>query len=49
MDVYERDALTPAAAITGPAIIDEFGSTTIVPPDWIARLDESGNLLLERA
>lgn len=49
VDVYEREALTPATAITGPAIVDEFGSTTIVPPDWIARLDESGNLLLERA
>jgi N-methylhydantoinase A len=48
VSVYEREALGPGATIRGPAIVDEFGSTTIVPPGWSARLDELGDLLLER-
>jgi N-methylhydantoinase A len=49
VDVYERDHLLPAAAITGPAIVEEFGSTTTVPPGWRARLDGLGDLVLARA
>ncbi len=45
--VYDRDALT-AAAIEGPAVIEQFDSTTVLPPGWTARLDQYGNIVAER-
>jgi N-methylhydantoinase A len=47
--VYERDGLATATTLAGPAIVEEFGATTVVPPGWTARVDEWGHLLLERA
>ena len=47
--VWERDRLPERAAFTGPTLIEEFGSTTVVPPGWRGALDDAGNLLLERA
>ena len=49
VDVYERDNLPAAPTLAGPAIVEEFGATTIVPPGWAARLDDLGALVLERA
>jgi N-methylhydantoinase A len=49
VDVHERERLAPATTLTGPAIVEEFGATTVVPPGWIARLDDVGDLVLERA
>jgi N-methylhydantoinase A len=46
--VYERSRLPAAAVLPGPAVIDESGSTTIVPPAWSARVLDHGDLLLER-
>jgi N-methylhydantoinase A len=34
------------SARPGPLIIEEYDATTIVPPDWAARLDEFGNIVL---
>ena len=31
---------------SGPAIITDYGSTTLVPPNWTARLDSAGSLIL---
>jgi len=31
----------------GPAIIEEYDSTVVVPPDWNARVDALGNIFLE--
>jgi N-methylhydantoinase A len=47
--VHERDELAPGTTIAGPAIVEEFGATTVVPPGWAMRLDGLGDLLLERA
>ena len=49
VDVYEREGLATSATLAGPAIVEEFGATTVVPPGWIARVDDLGNLILERA
>ncbi len=46
--VYERDRLPEAARLEGPAIVEEFGSTTVIFPGWRGRVDEFGNLRLER-
>jgi N-methylhydantoinase A/oxoprolinase/acetone carboxylase beta subunit len=34
--------------VDGPAIVEEFGATTIVFPGWRASVDAGGNLVLER-
>ncbi len=46
--IYHRMRLPPKACIEGPAIIDESGSTTVLPPAWQARVVDFGNLILER-
>ena len=47
--VYEREQLQPGDAIVGPAIVEEYGSTTVVFPGLRADVDRFGNLLLTRA
>ena len=38
--IFQRDALRAGTVIHGPAIIDQFDSTIVVPPDVIAKVDE---------
>ena len=45
--VYNRYALTPGAALSGPAIIEERESTLIVGPRGQARVDEHLNVIVE--
>jgi N-methylhydantoinase A len=47
--VWERERLPADAELRGPAIVEEFGATTVVPPGWRGALDAHGNLRLERA
>jgi N-methylhydantoinase A len=49
VEVHARESLETASLLRGPAIVEEFGSTTVVPPGWIARVDDLGGLRLERA
>lgn len=44
--VLDRAELLPGEAIQGPAIITEYSSTIVVPPDVRAETDAQGNLLL---
>jgi N-methylhydantoinase A len=44
--VVTRDQLTETPRL-GPLIVEEYDATTIVPPDWTARLDDLGNILLQ--
>jgi N-methylhydantoinase A len=46
--VYERDNLGVGAGFTGPAIVEQFDATTIVPAGWEARVDGYRNLVLEK-
>ena len=46
--LYERDKLDPGAAVTGPAIVEQFDATTVIPPGWHATVDGSRNLLLSK-
>ena len=34
---------------TGPLIIEEYDSTTVVPPSWTASVDDASNIILERS
>ncbi|HEV3373590.1 MAG TPA: hydantoinase/oxoprolinase family protein, partial [Xanthobacteraceae bacterium] len=45
--LYERDRLDVGAAVTGPAIIEQFDATTVIPPGWSARVDAFRNLILQ--
>jgi N-methylhydantoinase A len=44
--VFDRETF---AAAEGPAIVEEWTSTIVVPPGWGARADRRGNLVLERS
>jgi 5-oxoprolinase (ATP-hydrolysing) len=46
--VYIREDLHPGARIAGPAIIAERNATTIVEPEWEARITPENHLVLER-
>jgi N-methylhydantoinase A len=46
--IYARQRLQPGDCVDGPAIVEEFGSTTVVFPGQRARVDEFANLVLER-
>jgi N-methylhydantoinase A len=46
--VLLRAALPVDAGVVGPAIIEEPGSSTVVPERWTARLEPMGSLILER-
>ncbi|MEU3795097.1 hydantoinase B/oxoprolinase family protein [Streptomyces fructofermentans] len=43
-----REDLPPGQTVTGPAIITEAGSTTIVDEGWQAATTEAGHLVMER-
>jgi N-methylhydantoinase A len=47
--IYDRDQLDVGATFPGPAIVEQFDATTVVPPGWRASVDRFGNLILERA
>jgi N-methylhydantoinase A len=46
--VYSRDLLPTGVEITGPAIIEETTSTTIVTEDFKAKTDKFGNVLITK-
>ncbi|HKD68966.1 MAG TPA: hydantoinase/oxoprolinase family protein [Candidatus Binataceae bacterium] len=46
--VVARHALLDAA-LTGPAIIEEFDTTIVIPPGWRAELDNFANVVLRRS
>jgi N-methylhydantoinase A len=46
--IYDRYALPAGARLAGPAIVEEFDSTTVVHPGFSVSVDETGNLIIER-
>jgi N-methylhydantoinase A/oxoprolinase/acetone carboxylase beta subunit len=46
-EIYDRALLGAGDELTGPAIIEQPDSTTVVPPGAQARVDEIGNIVLE--
>jgi N-methylhydantoinase A len=44
--LYRRDGLAPGDTIPGPAMITEYTSATVLPPDAVATLDRFGNIIL---
>jgi N-methylhydantoinase A len=46
-DFYDRSKLLAGNRIPGPAVVTEYSATTLLPPNWIGRVDRTGNLILE--
>ena len=46
--IYDRYRLGPGCVLTGPAIVEEIDSTTVIHPGYRAQVDRFGNLILTR-
>ena len=44
--VYARGKLAAGAMITGPAVIEEMSSTTLLTPGQRANVDKIGNIII---
>ncbi|MFJ7178727.1 hydantoinase B/oxoprolinase family protein [Streptomyces massasporeus] len=47
--LHRREDLPPGDTVTGPAIITEASSTTVVDDGWLAAATDDGHLVMERA
>jgi N-methylhydantoinase A len=47
--VRSRSTLGEAETLSGPAVVNQMDTTTLIPPGWQARPIRSGALVLERA
>jgi N-methylhydantoinase A len=47
--VHWRDGLVAGTTIAGPAIVEAVDSTTVVPPGWIAAVDDRGYIRITRS
>lgn len=45
--VYDRSSLKAGNALSGPAIVEEFDSTTIIGPNQRASVDRVGHIIIE--
>ena len=43
--ILDRERLPPESRIDGPAIVEEAGGTTVVPPGWTIEVHPSGALM----
>jgi N-methylhydantoinase A len=46
--IYDRYGLPAGARLAGPAVVEEFDSTTVVHPGFTVSLDGTGNLIIEK-
>jgi N-methylhydantoinase A len=47
--VYQREALAAGQQLSGPAIVVETGSTTVIAPGDRGEIDELGNIIIHVA
>jgi N-methylhydantoinase A len=47
--IVQRSDLPPGSSVTGPAVIEEYGSTVPLHPGFTATVDDFGNLLVVAA
>lgn len=45
-DVYDREKLGAGVSFSGPAIVEQMDSTTVVPPNAEAAVEKTGNVLI---
>jgi N-methylhydantoinase A len=44
--IFERDLLRAGNVVAGPAVIEQADSTILVPPSFVAKVDEHGRLIM---
>ena len=44
--MYRRDLLRSGDVLTGPAMITEYSSATVLPPESSASVDAVGNIII---
>jgi N-methylhydantoinase A len=47
--VFERSRLTHSDEVPGPAVIEQFDATLVVPPGFVARVGAYGTILMTRS
>jgi N-methylhydantoinase A len=45
--IFERDALAVGSKVTGPCIVEERISTTLIPDGYCGLIDEYRNVIIE--
>jgi N-methylhydantoinase A len=45
---FDRELIPSGSQLSGPAVVFEYSSTTVVPPDYTCRVDRTRNLILRR-
>ena len=45
-EIYSRDELQPGKPYLGPAVVTEYGATTVIPPGKRFHVDKAGNLVV---
>jgi N-methylhydantoinase A len=46
--IYDRERLTTGSTFDGPAIIEQYDTTSWIPSGWTALADAAGNVILEK-
>jgi N-methylhydantoinase A len=46
--IYERSQLAPGHTLTGPAIVEQEDSTSVIEPGWVGTVDDAGNITVRR-
>lgn len=46
--IYQRATIPARAALSGPAVIEQMDTTTVIPPGWVASVERQGTLNLTR-
>jgi N-methylhydantoinase A len=49
ISIYDRARLRSGHRVTGPAILEQEDSTTVIPPGWTGVVDSYLNMIIERA
>ncbi|MEV8515194.1 hydantoinase/oxoprolinase family protein [Dactylosporangium sp. NPDC051484] len=47
--IFERAGLSPHDEFSGPAVIDQMDTTTVVLPGQTARVDDTGNIIIQNS
>jgi N-methylhydantoinase A len=45
--IYQRAQLLAGMRLSGPALVLQYDTTTVIPLGWTGHIDEVGNLVLE--
>jgi N-methylhydantoinase A len=47
--IYARELMLAGNIVTGPSIVEQYDSTTVIEPGWRGTIDAFGNLVISRS